>query len=64
MSAVAGSTQDPRPRRQDCSTAGNITRSLGYLGLTIVAVDLYRRTRTADPGRTAVTQPVPSPQGK
>lgn len=32
--------------------------------LTIVAVDLYRRTRTADPGRTALTQPVPSPQGK
>jgi Protein of unknown function (DUF998) len=176
MSAVAGSTQDTRPRRQDCSTAGNITRSLlgylviagpfyvlvslaqaltrpgfdlardewsllalGHLGwiqqanlilvgmmvtagavgvrrtisrfadagtwlprllagyglgligtgifragaaseainlgftaavvissawLTIVAVDLYRRTRTADPGRTALTQPVPSPQGK
>ena len=34
MSAVAGSTQDTRPRRQDCSTAGNITRSLlGYLAL-------------------------------
>jgi Protein of unknown function (DUF998) len=34
MSAIAGSTQDRRERRQDCSTAGNITRSLlSYLAL-------------------------------
>jgi hypothetical protein len=34
MSTVAGTTPGTRPGRQDCSTAGNVTRSLlGYLAL-------------------------------